>query len=195
MQSSHQKVLHLPSVEPTELDFTSNSPLNGGPICTLHNTLLSNCISVNAALWWCKILYLVWMEPTLLVTQPTTFYQQLSTIHGGGAMLHKYCVLLHNDTCRSDCCPHNLRRQQSSLAQLFSLLPTFALLEQSTSLLSCLVGKNSRRVILFEWVILFKKPTVNVFIGNYIRRVRITILPTLWYYYICFQWNQGLANY
>ena len=55
-------------------DFTSNSPLNGGPICTLHNTLLSNCISVNAALWWCKILYLVWMEPTLPATQYNTWW-------------------------------------------------------------------------------------------------------------------------
>ena len=36
------------------------------------------------------------------------------------------------------------------------------------------MGKNIRRVILFEWVILFKKPTVIMaLIGNYIHRVNV----------------------
>ena len=124
---------------------------------------------------------------------------------------HMLCVLLHPDTCRSDCCPlSDPRRQQSwqpailvrsaviALSRQPSLLATFALLEthalvfwhclhlcgprtpspfkftqQSTSLLSCPVGKNIRRVILFEWVILFKKPTVMELIGNYIHRVNV----------------------
>ena len=33
--------------------------------------------------------------------------------------------------------------------------------------------KHSLGNSVFEWVILFKKPTVNVFIGNYIRRVTV----------------------
>ena len=43
-------------------------------------------------------------------------------------------------------------------------LSPFKFTQQSTSLLSCLVGKNILRVILFEWVILFKKPTVMALI-------------------------------
>ena len=47
------------------------------------------------------------------------------------------------------------------------------------------MGKNIRRVILFEWVILFKKPTVMALIGNFIHRVNVikgsTILPSLQY--------------
>ena len=46
-------------------------------------------------------------------------------------------------------------------------------LQQSTGLLSCLVGKNIHRLILFEWVMLFKKQTVNLLIGNYIHRVNV----------------------
>ena len=53
-------------------------------------------------------------------------------------------------------------------------LSPFKFTQQSTSLLSCLVGKNICRVSLFEWVILFKKPTVIVLIGNYIDRVKVT---------------------
>ena len=49
----------------------------------------------------------------------------------------------------------------------------FKFTQQSTSLLSCPVGKNIRRVILFEWVILFKNPTITVLIGNYIHRVNV----------------------
>ena len=52
-------------------------------------------------------------------------------------------------------------------------LSQFKFTQQSTSLLSCLVGKNICRVSLFEWVILFKKPTVIVLIGNYIDRVKV----------------------
>ena len=62
----------------------------------------------------------------------------------------------------SDPCP---------LSHYCCLTETFALLEIHT--LSCLVGKNIRRVILFEWVMLFKKQTVNVLIGNYIHRVNV----------------------
>ena len=52
-------------------------------------------------------------------------------------------------------------------------LSPFMFIQQSTSLLSCLVGKNILRVILFEWVILFEKPTVIVLTGNYIPRVNV----------------------
>ena len=52
-------------------------------------------------------------------------------------------------------------------------LSPFKFTQQSTSLLSSLVGKNIRKVILFEWVILFKNPTVIVLIGNCIRRVNV----------------------
>ena len=40
-------------------------------------------------------------------------------------------------------------------------------------LLSCLVGKNIHRLILFEWVMLFKKQAVNLLIGNHIHRVNV----------------------
>ena len=46
-------------------------------------------------------------------------------------------------------------------------LSPFKFTQQSTRLLSCRVGKNIRRVILFQWVLLFEKPTVIVLIGNY----------------------------
>ena len=107
---------------------------------------------------------------------------------------HTLCVLLHTNTCRSNCCPlRDPCRQRSwqaailvrstviALSRRPSLLATITLLEthtlvfwhclhpcgpsalspfrftqQTTSLLSCPVGKNIRRVILFEWVILFK---------------------------------------
>ena len=52
-------------------------------------------------------------------------------------------------------------------------LSPFKFTQQSTSLLSSLVGKNIRKVILFEWVILFKNPTVIVLIGSYIYRVNV----------------------
>ena len=50
---------------------------------------------------------------------------------------------------------------------------SFKFTQQTTSLLSCPVGKNICRVILFEWVILFKKSTVMALIGNYIHRVNV----------------------
>ena len=49
-------------------------------------------------------------------------------------------------------------------------LSLFKFTQQSTSLLSCLVGKNIRRVILFEWVMLFNSIAL---IGNYIHRVNV----------------------
>ena len=52
-------------------------------------------------------------------------------------------------------------------------LSPFKFTQQSTSLLSCLVGKNICRVSLFEWVKVFKKPTVIVLIDNYIDRVKV----------------------
>ena len=52
-------------------------------------------------------------------------------------------------------------------------LSPFKFTQQSTSLLSCPVGKNICKVILLEWVISFKKPTVMALIGNYIHRVNV----------------------
>ena len=43
-------------------------------------------------------------------------------------------------------------------------LSSFKFTQQSTSLPSCLLGINICRVILFEWVILFKNPTVIVLV-------------------------------
>ena len=68
--------------------------------------------------------------------------------------------LIHFWHCLHSCRPH--------------ALSPFKFTQQSTSLPSCLLGKNIFRVILFEWVILFKNQTVIVFlIGNYIHRVNV----------------------
>ena len=53
-----------------------------------------------------------------------------------------------------------------------ALLP-FKFTQKPISLLSCLVSKNICRLILLEWVILFKKPTVMALIGNYVNRVNV----------------------
>ena len=121
------------------------------------------------------------------------------TTHGNA---HALCVLSHIDSCNSNRCPLSDPRPFSryrSLAATFALsqrpslswrltrtfgihclhpcgartLSPFKFTQQSTSLLSSLVGKNIRKVILFEWVILFKNPTVIVLIGNCIRRVNV----------------------
>ena len=97
---------------------------------------------------------------------------------------HTFCVLSHTDTCCSNCCPlSDPCRQRSCPLNHCSLGDSHTLafscgsralaLQQSTGLLSCLVGKNIHRLILFEWVMLFKKQTVNVLIGNYIHRVNV----------------------
>ena len=92
------------------------------------------------------------LRAAILVLSPIITLSQWLSLLATITLLETHALVFWH--CLHPCRPHTLS--------------PFKFIQQSTSLLNCLVGKKIGRVILFEWVILFKKLTVVALIGNYI---------------------------
>ena len=140
---------------PCIISISKQSTATHGPIVFPHASKCDNARGRTHAL--CPLAnqhLLQWLlsphrslQAAILVLSPIiTLSQWLSllatiTLHETHALVFWHC--LH------PCRPH--------------ALSPFKFIQQSTSLLNCLVGKKIGRVILFEWVILFKKTNSSGF--------------------------------